>query len=82
MSKADADKIRRKYEEFSEELNRPDPRPKDLEEVYRIMLKIDPRSLSGSEDDPNGGDLRSHLAHIEFFKRWNEKRRARESAKR
>ena len=80
MSKAEADKIRRVFEEFSEELNRPDPRPKDLGEVCRIMRKIDPRSLSGSQDDPNGGDLRSHLAHIDFFKKWNKKQRTHGSA--
>ena len=77
MSKADADKIRRVFEQFSEELNQLDPHPKDLGEVYRIMLEIDPCSLSGTQGASNGGDLPSHLAHMNYFNRWNEKQSGR-----
>lgn len=50
-----------------------EPLPRTHEETIRQMLAIDSRCLQGS-DDPNGGDLTSHLAHIRFMQAWKSMR--------
>lgn len=46
-----------------------EPLPRTSEEVIDAMVAIDPRSGMGSEY-PLGGDLASHVAHIQFFQKW------------
>ena len=52
---------------------RPEPLPRTPQEVIDRMVAIDPRSGMGSKD-PMGGDLASHVAHVEFMRAWQKKR--------
>ena len=54
--------------------------PRTTQEVLKQMRAIDSRSGRGTPD-PMGGDLSSHVAHVEFFRAWVEKHGERDESR-
>ncbi|MCY4095536.1 MAG: hypothetical protein OXG05_10485 [Gammaproteobacteria bacterium] len=57
---------------------KPDPRPKDFQEMLARMFAINPNCIKGTKD-PLGGDLASHLAYLKFREEWIRKKDGRET---